>query len=233
MLKISDVIIWLEDLKEDFPNLMIFPYMRVSTQEQRTGGNLKNREVELRRRLAVKGLVCHERRNTEQVNGASFDSRPGLQKAIARARNWQRDHSGRIAVVVTDAVNRFVRGRYYKGTPETDIPDPEQLKELTDMAGNMILATLLVPTSSFESVRRYENRCAKLAGKQYGRPRKPRKSKADRSKMIQEAQRLRIEERLSGYKIAAQLNVKPRTIYYWLKAKHNSGKESDCDPKKR
>lgn len=128
----------------------------------------------------------------EVISGKSLATRPQLRGAIEAAERHQRENPDLLIFVLTDCRNRLLRGRFYNGQPQTDIPDERQWAELGRLASSVTLATLLNPDAPFEKTRRYENRVAAEAGKQNGRPRKKPKPLPGVKKEIRERMKPRV-----------------------------------------
>lgn len=202
-------------------------YMRESTHEQRAHRNLKNRRKLLRRKLKQMGIepICYYR---DVVSGTQLHNRPGLRRAIANARLLEWTNPDAVVVVVTDARNRFIRGKHYNGRADTDSPSARQIKILRKLTKGVILATLLDPDETFEEVRRYETNVPTMlgekSGKKVGRPKKQCTADGQRSgwkKRIREdnielARRLQSAD-VSKREIGRRLGVADSTIRAWLK----------------
>jgi DNA invertase Pin-like site-specific DNA recombinase len=208
------------DLEDVFSRMRAVPYMRVSSGEQRTGGNLKNRRAWLRRAIHRRGIV-HTKCFSEVVSGNSLQSRPRLIAAIDAARRNQAEHPDAHVVVVTDTRNRFLRGSDYNGQASTDPPNPKQLAQLRKLAGKVPLVTVLNPDIPFGEVRAHEMAVAKKAGKRIGRPpmkdMKPGWTKERREELLPEARRLHEEEYWGCRTIAKHQGVHESTLRGWLK----------------
>jgi hypothetical protein len=222
----SSVIRHLDDLptpvfnEDEPPSLLVVPYMRVSSGEQRGAGHLERRLKYLRLRLRIKGVHL-TKSYTEVVSGKVLMPalRPELVNAIAAAQELQSANPDAVVAVVSDTRNRLVRGPNYDGSAETDNPTNSQLKRLRQLAGSVILATgILHPDAPFDEVRSYETRVSQKFGKRVGRPEKqePGWMKKRRLALMPKAVTLRKRGK-SLRRIGRLLKVPFTTVADWLK----------------
>jgi len=212
----STLIRHLDDL--DAKSLLTIVYMRVSTKEQRRRCNLKNRLRALQRDLRQRGINWHGS-FTEVHSGSTLRGRPGLHHALKAARQIQAENPGAHVAVVTDARNRFIRGRHYNGRASTDEPSPGQWARLRRMAHGVTLATMLPPNATFSKVREHEVHIATRAGKRVGRPPKPPvvHKKGRREELLTEIRGIHDLGETSLRQLARRYDVPKSTICRWLK----------------
>jgi hypothetical protein len=207
---------------DDLPHhkLISLPYMRESTYEQKKSNNLQRRLRGLRVSLRNRGTLW-EACFSEVACGRFFHDRPALRKAIMMARYLQKKNPDKVVAVVTDARNRFVRGRHYNGTMETDPPSDRQMRKLHRLAGRVVLATILPPDTPFGEVRSYETTVGSRAGgPKPGRPKTPPLNepgymKKRRKELLPKAFKLH-QEGLSLRQIADLIPVARSTLGTWL-----------------
>jgi hypothetical protein len=211
----------------DAEELLVVPYMRASTWEQRKKRNLLNRLKLLKLTLDRRGIK-RVKAFGEVTNGRFVNTgRPKLAAAIEAARALQGKRAHNTVIVVTDARNRFIRGPQYNGQTETDPPSHRQLKRLAKLAKGVPLATVLHPDALFSTVRGYETNVptalGEKSGKKVGRPTKPPtpvrcpgRKKQIRLKKIDKARRLH-DEGKSKREIGQILHVPESTMRAWLK----------------
>jgi DNA invertase Pin-like site-specific DNA recombinase len=221
--KASLVISCLEELRARNKKLLLVLYMRVSTREQRTNGNLNNRLRWLRRKVRGMGLLW-EKRFKEAADGRSLQraKRPAFVEAIEYARNLQAENHDALVVVVTNTRDRFVRGRHFNGWARNDRLDKRQLDKLGRIAAGVLLASVLCPDASFKKVKRHEQEVAAAAGRQVGRPKKRRKpktkpgeKKARKEALLPLAQKLLGSNGMSIRGIAKRLGMAHSTLAAW------------------
>jgi hypothetical protein len=213
-------------LDEFDPNkLLVVPYMRASTTEQRRNCNLRNRRRLLKRTLDQQGIARDES-FSEVADGRYLWNRDELVEAIKVARALKLENPDAIVAIVTDARNRFIRGEQYNNQASTDPPSARQLEQLETLADGVLLVTVLDPDAPFDEVRRYETNVPTLlgnaAGKKVGRPKKqptdvrcPVRKKEIRLEKISEARRLHNAGK-SKRKIGRRLRVPESTVRAWL-----------------
>jgi hypothetical protein len=216
--KASSVIRHLADLSRD--RLLAVPYMRVSSREQKSAANLANRMKALRQRLACKGIRWEETFR-EVAKGNDLTKRPKLVEAVEFAKDLQAKNPDALVVLVTDARNRFIRGRHYNGYASSDRLDDDQLAELKKLVKGVPLATVFPPDTLFGEVRAYETKVGRIGHKVVGRPKskpmpQPGYKKQRRLSLQSEARRLRDEEHLSYRQIGKRLAVPASTVRSWL-----------------
>jgi DNA invertase Pin-like site-specific DNA recombinase len=168
-------VVWhLDELLRKGVPLLLVLYMRVSTLEQRKRRNLKNRRRWLRRKMRKQGLTWQRPVYSEPKSGKTLGrtERPELFNAIAAAKQLEAGNPGKVVVLVTDTLDRFVRNPQYNGQPSTAFPTDAQLAELQRVADHTLLATVLRPDATLDEVKRHEQEVAKAGGKPVGRPRK-------------------------------------------------------------
>jgi hypothetical protein len=206
--------------------LLAVLYMRESTHEQRRSGNLRNREIFLRKKLGGMGVTCTHQSFSDVRSGKCLIERRGFVAAIEYAQQLQLRHPDYLVFIVTDTRNRFIRGPWYNGQHGTDRPTHAQLDALPKLADGMILATLLHPDAPDDEVRAFETNIPKtlgpsISGKKVGRPKKlaaqAGAKKMSRVEQMPKALSLYGQD-VSNRAIARMLGRADSTIRGWLKS---------------
>jgi len=192
---------------------------RVSTESQRKDGNLDDATASALRELKAFGCTVLKT-FPEVANGGIFDSdRIVLERAIEYARQ-------RGAWLVVQSRDRFLRGRTFDGTSQSELPTVGEYMALRRMAGGVPLATILPPDDpGARSSQIKRGQAAK--GTHVGRPPKEMSGrgvfKRRKAACSPEAQRLHAEGR-SYRQIAQDLNqrqdswpvVSAKTVWNWI-----------------
>ena len=220
----SSLVRRVQDLLGSRQRLLTVPYMRGSSREQRSDGNMDRRARLLVQNLEAEGAQVY-RHSSEQnfygdvCCGKRLDGRQGLEGAVRRALQLQRSYPSRCVVVVSDTRNRFLRGRGFNGHAGTDKPVPAQWAELERVTKGVTLTTWLDPLADDDAVRRYESSVGEALGeKRIGRPpyKSWRASGKGKSELVSEAMRLRSKGE-SLRSIAQKLNIKLGTLHRWIR----------------
>lgn len=195
-------------------------YCRVSVRQNKK--HLKHQEEKLSAaidRIRETRIVVVIARIHETISGWKVDAeddRPLFVAAIAKARK----HG---AVVLAETPDRFIRSIDFSTRTNADAqPTKEDFQCLARMAGDVMLATLLVPDVSPQVVRSYQRKRGQWAtGRKGGRPKskKPGYKKQRRLTTLTKVFWLS-KCGFSVRGIAKLLGTPPQTIQDWIRKLH-------------
>lgn len=215
----------LSDLRKAEPELRIVLVPRVSTRWQKRDGHLEDDRRWCEEQLAG----CTILKVFEEVGSGKLGKhRTVLEEAIKYAKKHK-------AVLVASSRDRFIRGKDFDGTNQSDDPEEEEYQALTEMAGGVKLATILKPWKRGRSLQ--IKRGQRARGNKGGRPRKKtsgegngkaRKKKPGWRKRLTARKRplviASIKEGFSIRKTAAMHGVPESTARKWW-TKHKTKKK--------
>jgi len=209
---LSSVIHDLDTLRNQGREIIAVLYMRVSTTEQRTNGNLKNRLSWLTDALENKGIKM-DQSFTDVCSGRGFDNRDGLKNAANRVKFLQQPNPDVFVCIISDCANRFIRGENYNKVAHTDQPSRRQLNQLKSLG--VPLVTVWHPDTPPSVIRSHETKI----NEKVGRPRKdaakpPGWKKKMRWEKISKAFLL-YEKRMSFRQIAKEVDSPVSTVLSW------------------
>jgi hypothetical protein len=171
--KASNYLYHFDDYLNQFLNVLVILYIRVSSGPQEDRGNLITYEKVLRKEL--KRLNIPIRDCCKDVCSGwliHHEKRTGLRKAIRKAKAQNR--KGINVIILSPSSDRFLRNRYYHSQERPDlIPTEDEFSEFVKLTRNVPLATFLHPDMPPEKVRSKQTKWGQqVKGKRGGRPRK-------------------------------------------------------------
>lgn len=204
---------WIGDLT---PGRVVI-YARESSRWQDANGNLRCQIALLRRQLKKLGFTVIK--VFQEAASGQRHERPLLKRAAAYAQRHN-------AVLVSEAVNRYVRSQYFHTQlhPKSSL-HVEELERISHIGGTAMLATFLHPDTPESEVRSYQTR--RGLGERARANRPAGYKKVRREQML--ARVLRLHGLGYSYReLAGLLEIPRETISRWVKLKNGTPEKKRC-----